>query len=219
MDRHQFQHNWNFAKNKHLTGGTGRNKSDEDNSEHEHTRKGKKKAERVWSSTLLHINDLLPRISVGYVIPPPGHILPLSEAVSSSVGGGDQVVRVRKVREISERELITGQETSLTKPLLVHVEHLGKLLFVLLDDPFVLLELHPWSECQLEHQCWAGWAEALPFSLHPLIYGGLRQGVCPVQSLVPSVPIFLTNVPAYCSWFWIEFCNPAIPKLWKLSKF
>ena len=34
-------------------------------------------------STLLHINDLLPRVTVGYLIPPPGHILPFSEKLTS----------------------------------------------------------------------------------------------------------------------------------------
>ena len=35
------------------------------------------------SSTFLHINDLLPRVTVGYLIPPSGHILPFSEKLTS----------------------------------------------------------------------------------------------------------------------------------------
>lgn len=40
--------------------------------------------------------------------------------------------------------------------------------------------------------------KALPFSLHPFIYGSFRQWVGSIQSFVSLLRILLTQVPAYC---------------------
>jgi len=155
------------------------------------------RTEIMASGTSLQVNDFLPGVAGGDLVPPPGDVGRGEER--SSVGGGDQVVGVGKMGKIGEREVIPGQETALCEPLVVHIKHFGKLLFALLDGTLVLLDLHSGGECELEDQGGGRWVKVLSFCLQPLIYGGLGQRVSSVELLVSPVAVFLAHVAAYSS--------------------
>lgn len=177
----------------------------------------------MWNSTSsLQINGFDPGVTGGDVRPPPGDVVPRGRSEEGSGVGirRDQIVNIRKMRKISQRELIPCQETCLSKPLIVDIKHFRKLLLVLLDRSFILRNLHPRSKCELKYQSWRRWVEALAFCLQPLIYGGLCQRVRSVQFLVPFLLVFLTNVPAYRSRFCRFFIYMLLPFsfCWKIRK-
>lgn len=156
----------------------------------------------------VQIEDLHPWLTRGDFRPPPWDVVSWRRSEERSrvgISGSNQVVDIGKMWKVGECEFITGQETSLPKPLIVHIKHFPQLLFTLFDCSLVLFDLHSGCECQLEHKSWRRWVEALSFCLQPLIYRCLYQWVCTVQFLVPLLSVFLANVPAYRSRLWSYF--------------
>lgn len=103
------------------------------------------------SPLLLHLHNLFPRIPAGELTPPSADVLPGSEKLPS-ICCTHQVMGIRQMREISQRELIASQKPTLPKPLLVDVEYFSELLLVLLNHSWVLLDLHSRCERELENQ-------------------------------------------------------------------
>uniref|UniRef100_A0A9I9E8Y4 Uncharacterized protein n=1 Tax=Cucumis melo TaxID=3656 RepID=A0A9I9E8Y4_CUCME len=116
---------------------------------------------------VLQFNHLLPRFPAGYFIPPPLHVLPRREKLRP-VRIIHQIMPVRQMRKISQRELISGQISTLSQSLLVHIKHLRQLLLVLLNRLLILRQLHPRRKRQLKNKNRARGIEVLPLRFNPL---------------------------------------------------
>ena len=121
---------------------------------------------------LLHLDDLLPCLEVGEFVIPFCHILLVSEKLSSSFSIYD-VVRVWKVRKVSQGEFITSQVLILGEYFFINIKDLLQFILIFSNNSRVLTNAQMTemrNECQLKDKCRARRAKVLSFRLKPLFY-------------------------------------------------
>lgn len=121
---------------------------------------------------LLHLDDLHPCLALREPVMPFRHILLVGEELPSSLGVYD-VVRVRKVRQVGQGELITSQVLVLGEYFVVNIKNLLQSVLVFSNNIRVLTNAQVTevrNERQLKHKRRAGRAKVLGFCLEPLFY-------------------------------------------------
>lgn len=86
---------------------------------------------------LLHLDNLLPRLELREFVIPLCHILLVSEELSSSFRIYD-VMRVWKVRKVSQSEFITSQVLVLGEYFIINIEDLLQFILIFSNNSRVL---------------------------------------------------------------------------------
>jgi hypothetical protein len=121
---------------------------------------------------LLHLDNLLPCLELGEFVIPFCHILLVSEELSSPFSIHD-VVRVWKVRKVSQGEFITSQVLILGEYFVINIKDLLQFILIFSNNSRVLTNAQMTemrNKCQLKDKCRTGRAKVLSFCLKPLFY-------------------------------------------------
>jgi hypothetical protein len=118
----------------------------------------------------LHLSDLFPCRTGRDIIPPSSKILSLGDQASLA-GPVHKEICIGQVHKVGQGEIITSKILALPQPLVIHIKHLRKLRFILLNHSQVSGPAHHRCKCELEDNSQARWVKALAFRLYPLFNG------------------------------------------------